>query len=77
MKKKPKHFIMFAYLKFADEQTAVSNFHSISSMKIRDKQVVVDYVGAKSLYLKKKKDLNMAKRELKRKRQLKNKNNKK
>merc|ERR1719223_738937 len=43
----------FAYLEFKDDATCVSNFKSLQHKKIREKEIVVDYVDDRSAYTKK------------------------
>jgi RNA recognition motif-containing protein len=43
----------FAYLEFKDDATCVANYKSLQHKKIRDKEIVVDYVDARSAYTKK------------------------
>jgi len=45
--------LSFAYAEFASEEICVKNYKALQHKKIRDKEIVVDYVGEKSSYTKK------------------------
>ena len=50
-KKLGKRFV-FAYLEFASQEIAEKNYKELQHKKIRDKEIIVDYIGDKSSYTK-------------------------
>ena len=54
-------FDRFAYLEFATEDICTKNHKQLQNKKIRDKEIMVDFVGERSGYTKKEKDYHVAK----------------
>ncbi len=45
--------IRFAYIEFADLEATTKNYKEMQNKKIRDKEIIVDYVDERSSYTKK------------------------